>query len=164
MSSLVKLLFKMARERKPSIIFIDEVDAMCGDRGASTTTEYTNRLKTEFLVQMDGVGNDNEGVFILAATNIPWTLDPAMRRRFQKRIHIPLPDEAARIRLFEIGIPDTARGQVRSSHIRELGRRTKGFSGSDISIAIQDALMRPLKQVHTATHYKKVSCVYLETR
>jgi len=154
----------MARERKPSIIFIDEIDSMCGDRSALGTSEYSNRLKAEFLVQMDGVGKDAEGVFILAATNIPWTLDPAMRRRFQKRIHIPLPDKAARIRLFEIGIQDIAQGQIQPFHIQELGRRTEGFSGSDISIAIQDALMRPLKQLNTATHYKEVSHVYLYIR
>ena len=148
----------MARKRKPSIIFIDEIDALCRDRDASGSgDETTSRLKTEFLVQMDGVGNDNEGVFVLAATNLPWVLDPAMRRRFQKRIHIAMPDEGARRRLFEIGVQGIPRCAVRAEEVTELARQTEGYSGSDISVVIQDALMMPVKKVHTATHYRKVS-------
>jgi vacuolar protein-sorting-associated protein 4 len=64
----VKNLFDMARERKPAIIFIDEIDS-------------TRRIKTEFLVQMQGVGNSHDGILVLGATNVPWELDPAMRRR-----------------------------------------------------------------------------------
>ena len=81
----------MARDAKPSIIFIDEVDSLCGSRGDGQN-ETSRRILTEFLVQMQGVGNDNDGVLVLGATNLPWTLDNAIRRRFEKRIYIPLPD------------------------------------------------------------------------
>ena len=77
---LVKTLFELARENQPSIIFIDEVDALCGSR-SENESESARRIKTEFLVQMQGVGNDNNGVLVLGATNIPWTLDAAIRRR-----------------------------------------------------------------------------------
>jgi len=77
---LVKQLFTMARQNKPSIIFIDEVDAICGPRGEGES-EASRRVKTEFLVQMNGVGNDPSGVLVLGATNIPWQLDSAIRRR-----------------------------------------------------------------------------------
>ncbi len=77
---LVKTLFELARENQPSIIFIDEVDALCGSR-SENESESARRIKTEFLVQMQGVGNDNNGVLVLGATNIPWTLDSAIRRR-----------------------------------------------------------------------------------
>src|SRR5438046_2675657 len=83
-SRLVKQLFNMAREHKPAIIFIDEVDALCGPRGEGES-EASRRIKTELLVQMDGVGKDSTGVLILGATNIPWQLDAAIRRRFQRR-------------------------------------------------------------------------------
>jgi len=70
----------MARENKPSIIFIDEIDSLCGARGDGES-EASRRIKTEFLVQMNGVGNDQQGILVLGATNIPWALDSAIRRR-----------------------------------------------------------------------------------
>ena len=78
-------MFEMARESKPSIIFIDEIDSLCTARSEGES-ESSRRIKTEFLVQMDGVGADQRGVLILGATNVPWELDPAVRRRFEKRV------------------------------------------------------------------------------
>jgi vacuolar protein-sorting-associated protein 4 len=77
---LVKNLFDMAREKKPAIIFIDEIDSLCSSRSEGES-DSTRRIKTEFLVQMQGVGNSHDGILVLGATNIPWELDPAMRRR-----------------------------------------------------------------------------------
>lgn len=77
---LVKNLFELARTHKPSIIFIDEVDSLCSSR-SDNESESARRVKTEFLVQMQGVGNDNDNVLVLGATNIPWCLDAAIRRR-----------------------------------------------------------------------------------
>ena len=108
----MKNLFEMAREHKPSIIFIDEVDSLTSSR-SDNESESARRIKTEFLVQMQvrtslitliasllfsikGVGNDNDGILVLGATNIPWVLDAAIRRRFEKRIYIDLPDAHAR--------------------------------------------------------------------
>ncbi len=62
--------------------------------------DATKRVKTEFLVQMQGVGNSTDGILVLGATNIPWALDSAMRRRFEKRIYIGLPEAAARAAMF----------------------------------------------------------------
>src|ERR1700760_1550521 len=99
-------------------------------------------LKTELLVQMDGVGNDNDGVLLLGATNLPWTLDPAVRRRFQRKIHIPLPDDQARRQLFKIHA-DKMGVKLSKTDYMELGKLTEGWSGSDIGNALQDALMMP---------------------
>lgn len=71
----------MARMERPSIIFIDEIDSIAGAR-SSEESEVSRRLKTEFLIQMQGVGNDVSDVLVLGATNLPWALDPAVRRRF----------------------------------------------------------------------------------
>ena len=71
----------MARENKPAIIFIDEVDSLAGTRGEGES-EGSRRIKTEFLVQMNGVGHDDTGVLVLGATNIPWALDNAIKRRY----------------------------------------------------------------------------------
>ncbi|KAF7557247.1 hypothetical protein G7Z17_g756 [Cylindrodendrum hubeiense] len=151
-------LFVLAREKRPSIIFIDEVDALCGKRdNEGPNAEDTARMKTEFLVQMDGLGNNNDGVFVLAATNLPWSLDPAVRRRFQKRIHVPLPDEHARSELFKVHLGDMSSSLGNTElAFRDLAWRTVGFSGSDIANLVQDALMMPVKKVHSATYFRKV--------
>ncbi|MCJ1308656.1 Vacuolar protein sorting-associated protein 4 [Agyrium rufum] len=152
---LVKQLFNMARDNKPSIIFIDEVDALCGPRGEGES-EASRRIKTELLVQMDGVGRDSKGVLILGATNIPWQLDGAIRRRFQRRIHISLPDLPGRMKMFEMSVGTTP-CELKAGDFKTLGVLSDGYSGSDISIAVQDALMQPVRKIQTATHYKKVT-------
>jgi len=160
MTRLVKQLFNLARENKPSIIFIDEIDALCGPRGEGES-EASRRIKTELLVQMDGVGRDSKGVLILGATNIPWQLDAAIRRRFQRRVHISLPDLPARMKMFELAVGSTP-CELKAEDFRTLGKLSEGYSGSDISIAVQDALMQPVRKIQTATHYKKV-CLTMRT-
>ncbi|SCV05127.1 LANO_0H00628g1_1 [Lachancea nothofagi CBS 11611] len=152
---LVKQLFAMARENKPSIIFIDEVDALTGQRGEGES-EASRRIKTELLVQMNGVGNDSEGVLVLGATNIPWQLDSAIRRRFEKRIYISLPDLAGRTRMFELNIGETPCTLTKEDY-RTLGQLTEGYSGSDIAVVVKDALMQPIRKIQNATHFKNVS-------
>lgn len=151
---LVKTLFNIAREHKPSIIFIDEVDALCGSR-SENESESARRIKTEFLVQMQGVGVDNKGVLVLGATNIPWVLDSAIRRRFEKRIYIPLPEAPARTEMFKLHLGNTPHS-LTEEDFRELGKRTEGYSGADISVVVRDALMQPVRKVQTATHFRRV--------
>ncbi|KAK6349975.1 Vacuolar protein sorting-associated protein 4 [Orbilia brochopaga] len=158
---LVKQLFSMARENKPSIIFIDELDALCGNRGEGES-EASRRIKTEMLVQMDGVGHDSTGVLVLGATNIPWQLDGAIRRRFQRRIHIALPDAASRQRMFQIAVGSTP-CDLTAQDYRHLGKISEGYSGSDIAIAVNDALMQPIRKIQMATHYKWIDVAVTET-
>lgn len=152
---LVRTLFEMARDAKPSIVFIDEVDSMCGTRSEGEN-DSTRRIKTEFLVQMQGVGKDSSGVLVLAATNIPWGLDPAIRRRFERRIYIPLPDKAARAVMFKIHIGKTP-CNLAPQEFDKLGALTEGYSGSDISILVRNALMEPVRTCQLATHFKYVT-------
>jgi vacuolar protein-sorting-associated protein 4 len=152
---LVKNLFQLARESKPSIIFIDEIDSLASSRNESES-EGSRRIKTEFLVQMNGVGHDDTGVLVLGATNIPWQLDNAIKRRFEKRIYIPLPGTEARRRMFEIHVGNTP-CQLTPKDYRTLADRTDGFSGSDISTIVRDALMQPIRKVISATHFKQVA-------
>lgn len=151
---LVKQLFNMARENKPAIIFIDEIDSLCGARGEGES-EASRRVKTEFLVQMNGVGNDSSGILVLGATNIPWSLDTAIRRRFERRVYIPLPDTAARAKMFELNVGDTPHELTHKDFV-QLGSMTKDLTGSDVATCVRDAIMEPVRRINTATHFKWV--------
>lgn len=152
---LVRELFQMARANKPSIIFIDEVDSLCSSR-SDTESESARRIKTEFLVQMQGVGNDTDGILVLGATNIPWVLDAAIRRRFEKRIYIPLPDAGGRKTMFKLGIGTTP-NDLNDNDLRKLAEKTDGFSGHDISMVVRDALMQPVRKLQNATHFRIIT-------
>lgn len=101
---LMRGLFALALERAPSVIFFDEIDSIMGARGGNEH-EASRRLKTEFLVQFDGVNgaaqSEGKNLLVLAATNRPQDLDEAALRRLTRRIYIPLPDSEARKALIE---------------------------------------------------------------
>ncbi|CBZ55412.1 putative vacuolar sorting ATPase Vps4 [Neospora caninum Liverpool] len=151
---LVRSLFAMARERRPSIIFIDEIDSMCGARSEGDS-DSSRRIKTEFLVQMQGLQKDAPGVLVLGATNVPWALDSAIRRRFERRVYIPLPDLRARLQLVSLSLGNTPH-QLGDVHFQTLAVQTEGFSGADISVVVRDALFQPLRKCRAATHFKRV--------
>ena len=136
---LVKTLFEMAREKKPSIIFIDEIDSIAGER-SDGESESTRRIKTEFLVQMQGVGKGNDGVLVLGATNTPWSLDSAVRRRFEKRIYIGLPDPNARETMFKLHMGDTP-NNLTPADFKWLAQNSHKFSGADCGVCVRDAIM-----------------------
>lgn len=95
---LVRVLFELARYHQPSTIFIDEVDSILSSRTGSGEHEASRRMKTELLIQLDGlIKSKNERVFLLAASNLPWDLDMALLRRLEKRILVPLPSHEARL-------------------------------------------------------------------
>lgn len=150
---LIKTLFSMARERKPSIIFIDEIDSLCGSRSEGEN-DSSRRIKTEFLVQMQGVGNSNDGVLVLGATNVPWELDQAMRRRFQKRIYISLPDATARAGIMKNKGSKTM-NSVQEDDWVTLGNESEGYSGSDLAIVVNEALMMPVRRCQSARRFKR---------
>ncbi|KAI0982259.1 hypothetical protein GJ496_000691 [Pomphorhynchus laevis] len=151
----VRSLFDLAKRNKPAIIFIDEVDSLFSSR-SDHESESARRVKTEFLTQIQGIGVENDRLLVLGATNIPWHLDPAIRRRFEKRIYVPLPDLKARIQMFRIHLGNSYHS-LKDGDFITLGERTNGYSGADISVVVRDALMYPVRKVQTATHWKTVS-------
>lgn len=151
---LVKELFSMARKSGKAIIFIDEIDALVSTR-SDNESESSRRIKTEFLVQMDGVGKSTEGVLLLGATNIPWGLDDALLRRMERRVYIPLPEEHARTAMFKIHIGNTPHN-LTEQDFAELGKATGGYSGADIGILVRDAIMQPVRTLQNAEFFKWV--------
>lgn len=152
---LVKTLFTLARRKAPSIIFVDEVDSLCSSR-SDQESESARRIKAEFLVQMQGIGIEADNVFVLGATNIPWSIDAAIRRRFERRIYIPLPDEAARREMFKLNLRKTNH-TLTEEDFNILARETADYSGADITVIVRDAMYEPVRKLRTATHFKIVS-------
>ncbi|KAK1299130.1 Katanin p60 ATPase-containing subunit A1 [Acorus calamus] len=143
---LIKVLFELARHHAPSTIFLDEIDAIISQRGEGRSEhEASRRLKTELLIQMDGLTRTNELVFVLAATNLPWELDAAMLRRLEKRILVPLPEPEARKAMFEELLPSTPGKDDLPYEL--LIEKTEGYSGSDIRLVCKEAAMQPLRRV-----------------
>ncbi|GKY98827.1 hypothetical protein MPSEU_000838700 [Mayamaea pseudoterrestris] len=150
---LVRSLFEMARESEGgrAIIFVDEVDSLCGSRSEGES-DSLRRVKTEFLVQMDGVGKDEGKVLILGATNIPWELDAAIRRRFEKRVYIPLPEAEARTSMVQLHLGDTP-NNLSDEDFQRIGDITERASGSDIKVLVKEALMQPLRRCQQAKQF-----------
>lgn len=150
---LVRNLFEMARESPGSraIIFIDEVDSLCGSRQEGES-DSARRVKTEFLVQMDGVGKTEGSVLVLGASNVPWDLDAAIRRRFEKRVYIPLPAAQARTFMIKMHLGDTPNNLVEQDFLK-LGQISEGASGSDIEVMVKEALMEPLRRCQQAKQF-----------
>ena len=165
----LRLLFEMARFYGPSTVFFDEIDAIASARGKASEHEASRRLKSELLVQMDGLsaaGDEDEdecegvderaprmaggasasspkkkkssAVIVLAATNLPWELDDALRRRLEKRIYIPLPGDTGRVALFKINLNTLALSADVETGWAQLAAATRGYSGADITNIARD--------------------------
>ncbi|KAF3342046.1 Katanin p60 ATPase-containing subunit A1 [Carex littledalei] len=148
---MVRVLFELARAYAPSTIFIDEIDSLCNSRGASGEHESSRRVKSELLVQIDGVNNSSTGddgqkkiVMVLAATNFPWDIDEALRRRLEKRIYIPLPSFESRKELIKINLRTVE--VATDVNIEEVARRTEGYSGDDLTNVCRDASMNGMRR------------------
>jgi katanin p60 ATPase-containing subunit A1 len=142
---LIRVLFELARYHAPSTIFIDELDAVMSRRSSQDEHEASRRMKTEFLIQMDGLVQSDVTVFVLAASNFPFDLDPALLRRLEKRILVPLPDAESREAMFrQFLTPDLA---VADLDFPGLAQRTDGYSGSDIRLVCKEAAMQPLRRL-----------------
>ncbi|XP_039749665.1 katanin p60 ATPase-containing subunit A1-like isoform X1 [Pararge aegeria] len=144
---LVRLLFDMASFYAPSTIFLDEVDSLCAVRGADSEHEASRRFKAELLIQMDGLAavfNQDKVIMVLAATNHPWDIDEAFRRRFEKRIYVGLPDEATRVKLLRTCLREVALGD--DVDLSEMAAKLDGYSGSDINNLCRDASMMTMRR------------------
>lgn len=153
---LVRVLFELARFHAPSTIFLDELESLMSQRGiggGGSEHEGSKRMKTELLVQMDGLARSDDLVFLLAASNLPWELDHAMLRRLEKRILVDLPTLQARQAMLQQYLPPLLHSGGGSVEIKteidyeKLAARTEGYSGSDIRLLCKEAAMRKVRKI-----------------
>ncbi|KAF6241163.1 hypothetical protein HO173_000957 [Letharia columbiana] len=164
---LVRALFSLAKALAPSIIFVDEIDSLLSSRGGSSEHESTRRIKTEFLIQWSDLQRaaagskqtdkekaegDASRVLVLAATNMPWAIDEAARRRFVRRQYIPLPEAPVRGEQLKT-LLGHQKHNLSKKDIEVLVELTDGFSGSDITALAKDAAMGPLRSLGEALLY-----------
>eukprot|EP00933_Yihiella_yeosuensis_P049177 TRINITY_DN4582_c0_g1_i1.p1 TRINITY_DN4582_c0_g1~~TRINITY_DN4582_c0_g1_i1.p1 ORF type:complete len:634 (-),score=76.43 TRINITY_DN4582_c0_g1_i1:11-1816(-) len=155
---LVRNLFEMARESGPSIIFIDELDSLCRSRSAQDESDSGARVRSELQVQMQGFASQVSDIMVLGATNAPWTLCSAMRRRFEKRIYIPLPEEGARFRMLRLHFADTAHAIPQGDLLKASGAPTDGFSCADVQVLARTAVEECMRRHLEARAFRQVSC------
>ena len=153
---LVRVLFEVARYHSPSTIFLDEIDSILTSRnGEGGEHEASRRMKTELLIQMDGVKSSgsstgssgsppDQQVFVMAASNLPWDLDIAVLRRLEKRVLVPLPSVGARSAMFEKHLRNRTAAEVTFDTISQL---TEGYSGADIELVCRESAMMPVRRL-----------------
>jgi SpoVK/Ycf46/Vps4 family AAA+-type ATPase len=145
----VSKLFSYARrlldDNGPVIIFIDELDSLLGTRSQEVGGEV--RVRNQFLKEMDGIMDKGKTLqlYVIGATNKPWSLDPPFLRRFQKRIYVPLPDLKARLEMFKLY---TAPLKLDPSvDLNQIAKLTEGYSGSDIRDICQSVQLRVVSEL-----------------
>jgi SpoVK/Ycf46/Vps4 family AAA+-type ATPase len=146
----ISKLFKMARtlnetEGVPVLVFVDEIDSLLGTRNSEVGGEV--RVKNQFLTEMDGInGKSKESqLYIIGATNKPWSLEAGFLRRFQKRIYVTLPDIASRTNLFgQYTRPLNVEGALK---VDQLAKITEGYSASDIKDICQSVQLRVVNEL-----------------
>ena len=152
----VKSLFKLAYQKAPSIIFIDEIDSILSKRNESEN-EATKRLKTEFLIQFDGLGsNTNAKLLVIAATNRPMDLDEALLRRLPKRVYCGPLDAEGRFDFIKKVI-NRVETNLKDSDIMEIAKMTNGYSNSDLKELCKEAAFQPVRELtmEQILHIKK---------
>uniref|UniRef100_A0ACD5Y0J1 Uncharacterized protein n=1 Tax=Avena sativa TaxID=4498 RepID=A0ACD5Y0J1_AVESA len=143
---LVRTLFMVAVDRQPSVIFMDEIDSVMSTRLASEN-DASRRLKSEFLIQFDGVtSNPDDLVIVIGATNKPQELDDAVLRRLVKRIYVPLPDPNVRRLLLKNQLKGQA-FKLSNHDLERLAVETEGYSGSDLRALCEEAAMMPIREL-----------------
>ncbi|GAB2278466.1 Fidgetin-like protein 1 [Dionaea muscipula] len=142
---LVRALFGVASCRQPAVIFVDEIDSLLSQRKSDGEHEASRRLKTQFLIEMEGFDSGTEQILLIGATNRPQELDEAARRRLTKRLYIPLPSSEARAWIIRNLLEKDGLFELSKEDISNVCKLTEGYSGSDMKNLVKDASMGPLR-------------------
>ncbi|XWS40596.1 hypothetical protein CRYUN_Cryun17cG0009300 [Craigia yunnanensis] len=143
---LVRALFGVASCCQPAVIFVDEIDSLLSQRKSEGEHESSRRLKTPFLIEMEGFDSGSEQILLIGATNRPQELDEAARRRLTKRLYIPLPSSEARACIVRNLLEKNGLFKLSEEDIDAICKLTEGYSGSDMKNLVKDASMGPLRE------------------
>ncbi len=144
---LISSLFKVARLKAPSLIFMDEIDSVATRRGEGSESGGERRVKTQLLSEIQGLKTTHKKILlVLGATNRPWDIDNAMLSRFEKKVYVPLPDIPARAGIFKIHTAGINSTLIDEDYI-ELAARSEGYSGRDISYVCREVIMLPIREL-----------------
>ncbi|XAR52000.1 Microtubule-severing ATPase [Bertholletia excelsa] len=143
---LVRALFGVASCRQPAVIFVDEIDSLLSQRKSEGEHESSRRLKTQFLIEMEGFDSGSEQILLIGATNRPQELDEAARRRLTKRLYIPLPSSDARAWIIRNLLEKDGLFKLSKEDTDTICKLTEGYSGSDMKNLVKDASMGPLRE------------------
>ncbi len=148
-------IFEKARMHRPSVLFFDELDALAYSR-SKANSEHSRTVVNEFLAQLDGIDGQNDQVLIMAATNMPWDVDPAMKRpgRFSRQVFVPPPDEDAQAEMFRIKLIGVPCEEV---DCLALARSCRLFSGADIDGVIDHAKEQVLGEILESGEERELS-------
>lgn len=141
--TLFQVLFTMARICAPSIIFIDEFESLASRRDTPGDHEATKRFKNELLIQIDDLDTSDGHVLLLANSNLPWDIDVAFLRRFERKILVDIPTDEMRLSILKKLIPSACKWT--EEELGDFVRASVGFTGADLKIASKEAL---LKKIH----------------
>ncbi len=138
-------IFETARRQAPAVVFFDEVEAIGGKRQYSREATSA-KLVSQFLTELDGFAQNNSGVLILGATNVPWAVDAAFRRpgRFDRVLFVPPPDEPARRAILQLLLRE--RPQADDIDVGELARLSSGYSGADLGHLVETAIDEAIEE------------------
>ncbi|NWI64091.1 FIGL1 protein, partial [Todus mexicanus] len=145
---MVRALFAVARCQQPAVIFIDEIDSLLSQRGDGEH-ESSRRIKTEFLVQLDGATTTSEDrILVVGATNRPQEIDEAARRRLVKRLYIPLPEASARKQIVT-RLMSKEHCSLNEEEIELIVKKSNGFSGADMTQLCREASLGPIRSLQS---------------
>jgi len=143
---LVSAAFSLAGKMAPSVIFVDEIDALLGSRGGDGANEASVHIKAEFLTLWDGLTTSDNMVMVLGATNRPYDVDPAILRRMPSTFHVPLPNEISRRDILVKLLSEQSMVRETQRFLPELASLTEGYSGSDLREVCRTAAMAPVSE------------------
>jgi SpoVK/Ycf46/Vps4 family AAA+-type ATPase/intein/homing endonuclease len=141
----IRELFRRARQVAPSIIFLDEIDALAPRRGVYTGTRVTETVVSQLLTELSGI-EELKGVVVIAATNRPDLIDPALLRpgRIDRHVLVPPPDAKTRLKIFEVHTKNQP--LAKDVDLKELAKKTENYSGADIEAICREAAMNALRE------------------